>query len=103
MNPQGATPRGFKVRAGSTQQKDSIMPRAGSKASRCTRADILANIDDLAQEIIDDVRAIAEHQKHIVEHGEDWHHRYQISERLGNAAPTLQMLCYRVRYRGAVE
>ncbi|MEI8212330.1 MAG: hypothetical protein WCI02_09280 [Planctomycetota bacterium] len=77
-------------------------PKKSTKKHKVTRAEVLASIDSMADEIISDVRAIAEQQKYLVEFGPDIDASYQISELLGNAVPTLQMLGWKIRNRGEV-
>ncbi|MEI8211812.1 MAG: hypothetical protein WCI02_06670 [Planctomycetota bacterium] len=77
-------------------------PKKSSKTRKLTRAEVLAHIDALAQEIMDDVQIIAQAQKHMVEHGFDVEQWHKMDSSQGSAFATLHMLCYKIRNRGEV-
>jgi hypothetical protein len=77
-------------------------PKKSTKKHKVTRAEVLASIDSMAEEVIADVRIIAAVQKHTVEHGYDFEQWHKLDCSHGNATATLNMLCYRIRNRGEV-
>lgn len=70
------------------------------KTRRCTRAEVLEDIDDLAKEIIESVQEIAEQQKYQVLHGLDSESRLRVLSLQDVGSASLRILASPIRWRG---
>lgn len=77
------------------------MANKPKKTRRCTRAEVLEDLDELAKEIIEAVEEILEHQRYMVTHGFDAESRLRVLNLQDIASPSLRILASPIRWRGA--